>query len=235
MAEGIVLPSEIQYIKDLIEFNLKGRPIKMKRGDTLLVNISTIKKYNRESAFHRIAFNLPMVHVLCTLCNRGRPPLPYGIFDLDNKPYCLNCAKTNNFPIASAFETYQNSFNIPSGRIWPDENYPYTGMLYFGIPVGFKFNVEHIEWFARSIASTAAHYSTDVIYCFFDNGTIKPLVQVGIIETAAGAKELLENAEKSIHLQVEDAKPMLIKNKVQFFTCFPYRWKQRKSLLIKPG
>ena len=99
-------------------------------GAIMVYNIGKIKGYNRDFAPHRIDFNVPIVGRKCTICEKGRPPLPYTILDADSKPVCLKCAKEKQLPIASAFEAYERSIELFKFRLMPDELFPYTGLFY---------------------------------------------------------------------------------------------------------
>jgi hypothetical protein len=185
-------------------------------GAIMVYNIGKIKGYNRDFAPHRIDFNVHIVGRKCTVCEKGRPPLPYTILDADSKPVCLKCAKENKLPIASAFEAYERSIEIFKFRLMPDELFPYTGLFYTGILKKSPFDSDATDWFARGLVPTVAKYSIDMVYYFFDNNNSKPLLAVGIRGSVGNAQELLERAEMELLAQIEETKELL-KNKIAFF------------------
>jgi hypothetical protein len=91
----------------------------------LFQNIETLKSYSKDTAPHRIIFNVPIVGRPCSICGKGRPPLPYTIVDADYKPICGKCALEKNLPIASVWDSYERLIDIPALRLERDGDFPY--------------------------------------------------------------------------------------------------------------
>jgi hypothetical protein len=88
-------------------------------------NIDTLKSYSKDTAPHRIIFNVPIIGQLCSICGNERPPLPYTIVDAEYKPICGKCALEKNLPIAAVWDSYERLIDIPTLRLERDQDFPH--------------------------------------------------------------------------------------------------------------